>query len=406
MSPDRVLRMSYLVAGVAGVGFFVLSALLLGIWPSRVLEAEIARQSPGPALALTASEQRGRLVYSREGCAYCHTQQIRYLDRDVARFGAATLAWETNLDFPHLWGTRRIGPDLSREAGVRSGDWQRAHLFAPRALVPDSVMPAFPHLFNGAPDRPTREGQDLLAYLETLGRARELAGPEGEQHALEACGNCDEAIRTFAFDAPALNTHPAKTRRTGVTPGLEEADVSPRGRELYTRHCAGCHGEQGAGDGPAAALLTIRPANFAEHEYTLERLSNALWLGVDGTAMSGWRDVPLDDLSALAAIVRGFHTPRPEPAVAPAILGLGRQIYDAHCAQCHGEQGAGDGFGASQFEVPPTNFREQRATPEAALRAAREGVHGTPMAPWALKLSDAEVSAAAFFVRGFYQGGP
>jgi mono/diheme cytochrome c family protein len=401
MRPDRLLRMSYLVAGVAGVGFFGMSVLLLGVWPSRVLEEAIESQSPGPALALTASEQRGRRVYSREGCAYCHTQQIRYLAADVVRFGAATLAWETNLDFPHLWGTRRIGPDLSREAGVRSADWQRAHLFAPRALVPDSVMPAFPHLFDGAPGRPTRDGADLLAYLETLGRARELAGEEGEQHARNACSSCDEETRRFAFEAPALNTHPAKPRRTGPSPALEPAAVTARGRELYARHCAGCHGPDGRGSGPGAALLDIRPANFAEHNYTLEGLSRALWLGVDGTAMPAWRDLPLQDLSALAAVVRSFSLPQP-PA---EISALGRTVYAAHCAQCHGEQGAGDGFGASQFEVPPTNFREQRPSPEAALRAVRDGIPGTPMAPWALKLSDAEVSAAAQFVRGFYQGG-
>lgn len=46
--------------------------------------------------------------------------------------------------------------------------------------VKDSVMPAFPWLFEGALDRPRHETEDLLAYLETLGRARELAGPEGE----------------------------------------------------------------------------------------------------------------------------------------------------------------------------------------------------------------------------------
>jgi len=118
----RLLRMSYLVAGVAGLGFFAMSVLLLGVWPGRVLEQQIDGTSPDHPLALTAGEQRGRSVYAREGCAYCHTQQIRYLPNDVARFGAATLAWETIFDYPHLWGTRRIGPDLAREGSARSAD--------------------------------------------------------------------------------------------------------------------------------------------------------------------------------------------------------------------------------------------------------------------------------------------
>ena len=52
----RLLRMSYLVAAVAGVGFFVMSILLLGVWPGRTLEQQIRTMSPKHPLALTASE--------------------------------------------------------------------------------------------------------------------------------------------------------------------------------------------------------------------------------------------------------------------------------------------------------------------------------------------------------------
>ena len=79
----RALRMSYLVAGLGGVGFFGMSILLLGVWPGRALEEQIHETQPEHPPGLTASEQRGRVIYGREGCAYCHTQQIRYLDNDV-----------------------------------------------------------------------------------------------------------------------------------------------------------------------------------------------------------------------------------------------------------------------------------------------------------------------------------
>ena len=148
MNTGRFLRMSYVVASVAGVAFFAMSVALLGIWPGRVLQEETRRMSPPHPLGLSVSEQRGRVIYSREGCAYCHSQQVRYLHRDMARFGAPTLAWETRFDYPQLWGTRRIGPDLAREGGVHSEDWQYAHLYSPRNLVADSVMPAFPSLFD------------------------------------------------------------------------------------------------------------------------------------------------------------------------------------------------------------------------------------------------------------------
>ena len=85
-----------MVAAVAGVAFFVMSVALLGVWPGRVLDRQVRAMSPERALGLTVSEERGRTIYGREGCAYCHTQQIRFVHADMRRFGAPTLAWETN----------------------------------------------------------------------------------------------------------------------------------------------------------------------------------------------------------------------------------------------------------------------------------------------------------------------
>jgi len=399
----RLLRMSYLVAGLCGVGFFAMSVLLLGVWPGQVLEEQIRRTQPEHPLALTASEQRGRIIYGREGCAYCHTQQIRYLENDVKRFGKATLAWETIFDYPHLWGTRRIGPDLSREAGTRSGDWQLSHLYAPRTVVADSVMPAFTWLFDGAPDRPNQEARDLLDYLETLGRDRALAGPEGEAHARAAC-NCSDDERRFAFGPGALNASPAMTRRTGEVPKLAAGDVT-RGRPLYARYCAGCHGATGEGDGKGAAGLHPKPANFAEQEYAANRLGFALWNGGAGTAMPAWRDLDTVDLASLVAVVRGFHTAQTEPQIPKEVLDLGAHVYTDRCAQCHGLNGAGDGSAAGQFPIAPTNFHTQRPDIAASLRVLRNGTEGTPMAPWSGELSEAELSAVAYYVRTFYQGG-
>ena len=98
----RALRMAYLVASVAGGGFFILSVVLLGYWPKRVLEAQTRAMGPEALLPLTASEQRGREIYAREGCAYCHTQQVRFVDADQSRFGRPTQAWESRFDYPQI----------------------------------------------------------------------------------------------------------------------------------------------------------------------------------------------------------------------------------------------------------------------------------------------------------------
>jgi cytochrome c oxidase cbb3-type subunit 2 len=402
--PRSFVRMSYLVASIAGVGFFGMSVALLGIWPGRVLESETRAMSPAHPLGMTVSEQRGRAIYSREGCAYCHTQQVRYLHADMVRFGAPTLAWETRFDYPHLWGTRRIGPDLAREGGVRSEDWQFSHLFAPRNLVPDSVMPAFPSLFDGSADRPRQEARDLVAYLETLGRARELAGPEGEAHARAGCNCPDDEMAQMAFHAAALNANPARARRQGVAPKLDAATDPTRGQKLYRQNCASCHGSHGEADGPGAASLHPHPANLAGHEYTVDHLGTVMWNGVAGTSMPAWRDFSASDLADIAQAVRGLHVAPQEPTLPPNLVDLGARVYTANCVQCHGERGGGDGSAVGELRIVPADFRGARPSLAESLRALRNGVEGTQMAPWTGRLSEAELSAVAYYVRSFFQG--
>ena len=398
--------MSYLVASVAGVAFFVMSIGLLGVWPGRVLERQMRAMAPESPLGLTASELRGRAIYGREGCAYCHTQQVRFLHADMTRFGAPTLAWETQVDYPHLWGTRRIGPDLARQASVHSEDWQFAHLYAPRAVVPPSVMPAYRALFDGSPLRPRQEARDLVAYLETLGRARELAGPEGEARARERCNCPDDEMARMAFESAGLNTHPGRPRSRANGPVLPPATDEARGRQLYVERCSGCHGATGGGDGPAAAWLRPRPTNFVEHQYTSMRLSDALWHGVAGTAMQAWRDHRVDDLSAIAQVVRSFGTASlaaaRDAAPAPDLLSSGAKVYSANCEQCHGANGDGRGSAAGELRVAPTDFRQQQVSIAHSLLALREGVEGTSMAVWSGRLNEDDMLAVSHYVRGFF----
>ncbi|RME65988.1 MAG: cytochrome-c oxidase, cbb3-type subunit II [Alphaproteobacteria bacterium] len=94
----------------------------------------------------TPLELAGRNIYVREGCYVCHSQMIRALRDEVARYGHYSLAAESMYDHPFQWGSKRTGPDLARLGGKYSDDWHRAHMHNPRALVPDSVMPGYPFL--------------------------------------------------------------------------------------------------------------------------------------------------------------------------------------------------------------------------------------------------------------------
>ena len=94
----------------------------------------------------TPLELAGRDIYVREGCYLCHSQMIRPFRDEVERYGHYSLAAESMFDHPFQWGSKRIGPDLSRVGARYSNDWHVEHLKDPRSLVPESVMPSYSFL--------------------------------------------------------------------------------------------------------------------------------------------------------------------------------------------------------------------------------------------------------------------
>jgi len=96
----------------------------------------------------TPLELIGRDIYVREGCYTCHSQMIRTLLPDIMRYGEYSRLGESIYDRPYQWGSRRAGPDLAREGGLRTDLWHLQHFLDPRSVSPQSTMPAYPWLFN------------------------------------------------------------------------------------------------------------------------------------------------------------------------------------------------------------------------------------------------------------------
>ena len=94
----------------------------------------------------TPLELAGRDIYVREGCYACHSQMIRPFRDEIERYGHYSLAAESMYDRPFQWGSKRTGPDLARVGGRYSDEWHVQHLKDPRAVVPESVMPAYAFL--------------------------------------------------------------------------------------------------------------------------------------------------------------------------------------------------------------------------------------------------------------------
>lgn len=151
------LALAILIAG--GIGGAVEIAPLFTI-------DETVEDAPDMRL-YTPLEQVGRDIYLREGCYTCHSQMIRTLRDEVDRWGPYSLAVESKYDHPMLWGSKRTGPDLARVGGKYSDDWHFAHLYYPRDVSPESIMPAYRWLARREAklsDLPQR-----LATLRTVG---------------------------------------------------------------------------------------------------------------------------------------------------------------------------------------------------------------------------------------------
>jgi hypothetical protein len=94
--------------------------------------------------------------------------------------------YQNALQRPVLFGTRRVGPDLSREGGRRSNDWHVAHFYDPRNVVPTTVMPPYRWFFDGV-GFPNKKGLAIITYVQWLGSWLEEypyyfgEGPGGEE---------------------------------------------------------------------------------------------------------------------------------------------------------------------------------------------------------------------------------
>jgi cytochrome c oxidase cbb3-type subunit 2 len=214
------------IVGVASIGGAVEIAPLFTIDTTVEKVADMRVYTP--------LEVAGRNIYIREGCYACHSQMIRTLRDEVERYGHYSLAAESQYDHPHLWGSKRTGPDLARLGGKYSDDWHVAHLYNPRDVMPESKMPAYRWLL-----RNTLDTEDLGAHLAALravgvpysdemianasADAFGQANPDSEQAAGTAARYGEAThIRTFDGDAARVTEMDALVAYLQILGGLTD----------------------------------------------------------------------------------------------------------------------------------------------------------------------------------------
>lgn len=263
-------------------------ALLMGVLPG----IELSRVPAGVGVEpLSTLEAQGREVYVANGCSYCHTQQVRPLDEDKV-FGRPSAASDFKYQTPELLGSERTGPDLTN-IGARqpSSVWQYIHLYDPRAVVPESIMPSFGWLFDVV-DRappgvspvplpkayapahgvvvPTREAEALIAYLAALKQPPWAAS--------EAAG---ETVAAAGMGSPAPSAN--STTPVGAASPASGYDAS-KGASLYAANCSACH--QANGEGLPGAFPSLKGDAVVNKDDVTKHIQVVL-NGLHGARVSG-----------------------------------------------------------------------------------------------------------------------
>lgn len=278
----------------ATVMFLVLTlyAALIPAYKAQEDNAPLPNSKP-----LTEQETLGKAVFVREGCVACHTQQVRNVDMDKT-WGdrpsiASDYARNTRTDIwrntATLLGSERTGPDLTN-VGKRqpSKEWNLLHLFNPRSVISQSIMPAYPWLFkikeNGAmpadvkvivPDDfrkgiigdivATEDALNLVAYLQSL---KQVSLPDGIP------------VPIFLYPKQAAPDLAGMDSKKGA--GLD-------GASLYAANCQSCHQENG--EGLAGAFPSLKGSAIVLNTDP-KTLITIIMKGYSGRVKEGYPEMP------------------------------------------------------------------------------------------------------------------
>jgi len=157
---SRLHRDHRAIVAFAGLGYLILT-LIIAILPAAEVQRTLPLQG---APVRTVAEERGRQLYLKEGCGFCHTQFVRDLPMDRP-FGRTSLAADYAREDPPLLGSERTGPDLANVGARQPSDvWHLIHLYNPRAVVLPSVMPSYRWYFEA---KERAEASDVVVPVPT-----------------------------------------------------------------------------------------------------------------------------------------------------------------------------------------------------------------------------------------------
>ncbi len=207
-----------------------------------------------------------------------------------------------------------------------------------------------------------------------------------------------------------------------------------KGKDVYDKYCAVCHGEEGDGYGELAHALYPKPRDFTKGQYKIRTnatgslptdadLIHVISVGIHGTSMIPWDILELDQIKSMLPVLKSFSEAwqyrEPESPIAigrevpssQQSIARGKELYEQkECWKCHGENGHGDGPSsydlADEWEIPIQAYDFTRANKFKGGAASRDiylrfttGLNGTPMPSFANELSDEDRWSLVHFVK-------
>jgi DMSO reductase family type II enzyme heme b subunit len=199
-------------------------------------------------------------------------------------------------------------------------------------------------------------------------------------------------VITFLYDyvgqVPRLWDPAVSKVVTGMKDKIQAKRANMTSKEIYQFRCAVCHGEEGAGDGPAADFLYPKPRDFTLGTFKYktspgelpirdEDLFDIIKHGLNGTGMPGWKTLLTDEqINSLIPVIKSFDIAgswvpeeadededfdddgrytktdfvriteiEPNPEQVPyseESIAKGKKVFKKICKQCHGEEGRGN----------------------------------------------------------------
>lgn len=272
--------------------FFVILTIFVAIVPA-LHNQRISTPLPGDK-PLTASELRGKQIYIAEGCVGCHTQQVRSLDMDRP-YGsrpnvAADYALYKRMDVwrntATLMGTERTGPDLT-DIGNRqpSVDWQLLHLFQPRAVVKESIMPSYAWLFEYK-EKPGPNDKIVNVPDEYMkGRKGKIVAKRDALDLVDYLLSKKMTPLPTGVPTPGFLYERRKAAENAAGGGATSVD----GAAIYTATCQACHQENG--EGLQGAFPPLKGSSIVTGD-DLEVYVDIIMNGYSGRADQGYGPMP------------------------------------------------------------------------------------------------------------------